>query len=202
MPWINVPTNMTTVTAGTYDTAWQAWTSQTTSSSITVQNGWIWQRWNGTTGAQTIVLPRTVADSYYERQYAAMQQRYDAEYRQQQAAYEARLRIEMESRAIVNSKALALLLSLLSPEQRAQFESPARGQVRYFDCIGHHSKRRYRIKEGSHGNIYLMEGDRAVTKYCAQPEGVPLHDSMLAQKFQIEADEEAFLAVANATRVA
>jgi hypothetical protein len=65
------------------------------------------------------------------------------------------------------------------------------------------SGRRYRIERRTHGNVVLYdERGREVRRLCAQPHGVPVDDAVLAQKFQLEADEAAFLRVANATEIA
>lgn len=120
-----------------------------------------------------------------ELQAAAAQARIDAAH-----ARQAKL-------AHADKRAERLLLMMLSKEQRESYE-----KKRYFDVIAGQSKRRYRLHHGSHGNVKLMDGEREVISYCAQPDNVPLGDSMLAQKLQIECDESAFLKVANGTDIA
>lgn len=90
------------------------------------------------------------------------------------------------------SRARALLESLLTASQLATLRADG-----YFDVIAP-SGNRYRIYEGSHGNVALLDNRNHETRrYCGQPEGVPTADMMLAQKLQLEADEQGFLAVAN-----
>lgn len=94
-------------------------------------------------------------------------------------------------------KARQLLVAMLNLKQREQL-----ARDRFFDVVAHGSKRRYRVHEGTHGNVRLLDDtDREVVRYCAQPNGVPTEDAMLAQKLQLEHDEDAFLRIANATRL-
>jgi hypothetical protein len=85
----------------------------------------------------------------------------------------------------------------LSDAQRKQLDS--RG---YFDVIGNHTGRRYRIRVGTSTNI--IELDRfghSVAGWCFVPaESLPSGDVMLAQKIALENDEEFALTVARAFR--
>jgi hypothetical protein len=92
------------------------------------------------------------------------------------------------------ARARALLVSMLDVKQRKQYE-----RERFFEVVARGSRRRYRIREGTHGNVRLLDDSgKEVTSYCAQPLGVPVGDSMLAQALMLEHDEDAFLRVANA----
>lgn len=111
------------------------------------------------------------------------------------AQLEAQRRLQVINAA--STRALALLQSFLDDEQKKSLQ-----QHRYFDVISRHSRRRYRIHYGTHGNVRLLnEAGREVTRYCAQPEGVPTEDAMLAQLLMIRNEEAEFLNVANATRI-
>lgn len=115
---------------------------------------------------------------------------------QERLAFTERLQREEEETANARRTAKQLLLRFLTPEQRNKLE-----QHGYFDVRGSRTGHVYRIRQGSHGNIFKMheDGQRMIAKYCGQPEGVPTEDMMLAQKLQIECDEDGFLAKANMT---
>lgn len=88
-------------------------------------------------------------------------------------------------------KSKALLLHMLSPAQRAQFERES--------CFAVHVKRRGRfiVKAASSFNVV---GPNATT-YCARTEPpVPIYDLMLVQKILLEADPDRFFRVANRDR--
>jgi hypothetical protein len=99
----------------------------------------------------------------------------------------------------VELKARELLLEQLTPEQRASFE-----QHDWFLVRGQ-SGRRYRIRDDGHvvANIDVLAPDQQVLHrlcgHLADPV-VPLADHLLAQKLMLEADEEAFLRLANQHR--
>lgn len=59
----------------------------------------------------------------------------------------------------------------------------------------------YRIGiNGQAGNVHAISGPRAGRRLCAHPSApVPNADAWLAQKLMIETDEDAFLAIANAS---
>jgi hypothetical protein len=81
----------------------------------------------------------------------------------------------------------------LSAAQREQFDT--RG---YFDVVGSHSGRRYRIRNGSSSNICELDRfERTVTRWCFVPyENLPIGDVLLAQKIALENDEQSALSVA------
>jgi hypothetical protein len=87
-----------------------------------------------------------------------------------------------------------LLRRWLSAEQLAQFDAR-----NFFDVIGCHTAKRYRIYYANVANIEELDKvGRPIVRYCFIPKGdlVP-GDVMLAQKIALETDELAALAVAN-----
>jgi hypothetical protein len=100
-------------------------------------------------------------------------------------------------------RARALLLAWLSPEQRAEFETPRDG-LPHFHVVAA-SGRRYRIGLGSHGNVIALDADgKAEEQLCCNADGlgpVPAGDHCLAQKLMLECDEAAFRRLANIRRL-
>jgi hypothetical protein len=91
------------------------------------------------------------------------------------------------------ARAIKLLKEWLSAQQLAQFNAH-----RYFDVIGCHSGKRYRIHHGTATNIYELDyAGRPQSVLCFVP-NFPLAagDVMLAQKIALETDEWSALAVA------
>jgi hypothetical protein len=95
-------------------------------------------------------------------------------------------------------RSLILMRRWLSAHQREQFD--ARG---YFDVVGSHTGRRYRIRFGISTNIHELDGfDQPVEGWCFVPsESLPPGDVMLAQKLALENDEPSALAVARPFRI-
>ena len=91
-------------------------------------------------------------------------------------------------------RSMRLLRSWLSPEQRAEFDT--RG---YFDVVGCDTKKRYRIRRGTSGNVNeIDEQGRLGTGWCFVPLGGLVEgDVMLAQKLALETNEESTLRIAN-----
>jgi hypothetical protein len=177
-------TNWTTTTATTAgnDTTWVLWTDATSSATTTMT-------WSGWINSDNVYKPieRT------PEQRAEDERRWTTE----RAENARRAAVAAEDRRKACETARRLLVSMLSHQQHEQLQ-----RERFFEVIGRNTKRRYRIREGTHGNVRLLdEAGREVTSYCGQPNGVPTEDSMLAQKLQIEHDEDAFLRVANARRL-
>jgi hypothetical protein len=81
----------------------------------------------------------------------------------------------------------------LSAAQREQFD--ARG---YFEVVGNHTGRRYRIKVGTSTNIIELDAlGRSVAGWCFVPaDSLASGDVMLAQKIALENNEQSALAVA------
>ena len=102
-----------------------------------------------------------------------------------------RLRRELD---LPESRGVKLLKEWLRPDQLAQFEAR-----RYFDVIGSHSGKTYRIHYGSSMNVHELDADgRPLVCWCFLPDPylVP-GDVMLAQKIALETDEQMALTVAN-----
>ncbi|MDA9450779.1 MULTISPECIES: hypothetical protein [unclassified Bradyrhizobium] len=94
----------------------------------------------------------------------------------------------------VQARALRLLRSWLSPQQRLEFERKG-----YFDVVGCDTGKRYRIRRGTSGNVNeIDEYGRLGTGWCFVPLGSLVEgDVMLAQKVALETDEERALSIAN-----
>jgi hypothetical protein len=90
-------------------------------------------------------------------------------------------------------RGLRLLKEWLSPEQLAQYEIH-----NYFDVIGCHTGRRYRIRHGKSANISELDnaGQRLVGLCFIPRDDLVAGDVMLAQKIALETDESAALRVA------
>jgi hypothetical protein len=91
------------------------------------------------------------------------------------------------------ARGFALLKDWLSPEQLAQYNANG-----YFDVIGCHSGKRYRIRHGTSMNVYEMDDyGRLRLGWCFVPkDALVAGDVMLAQKIALEANERAALTVA------
>lgn len=183
-------TTSATTTAVTTSGIWTGWISDTSStSSYATGTADTWSIWTTTTGTTTGCI--TVTAPAYSAEDEARWKVEREEVQRRAAAAELVRREACE-------RAKRLLDSMLEHQQREQLKTD-----RFFEVIAKHSKRRYRIRYGTHGNVRLLDDTgREVISYCAQPNGVPTEDAMLAQKLQIEHDEEAFLRVANPTRLA
>lgn len=94
----------------------------------------------------------------------------------------------------VERRALQLLRSWLSPQQRVEFERKG-----YFDVVGCDTGKRYRIRRGTSGNVNeIDEYGRLGTGWCFVPVGGLIDgDVMLAQKIALETEEERALSIAN-----
>jgi hypothetical protein len=91
------------------------------------------------------------------------------------------------------SRAIRLLKEWLSAQQLVQFNAH-----RYFDVIGCHSGKRYRIRYATATNIYELDhAGRAQSVLCFVPNRpLAAGDVMLAQKIALETDEWSAVAVA------
>lgn len=94
-----------------------------------------------------------------------------------QLARESRSR-QVLLRAQAEQKALSLMLSLLSREQRDEFD-----KVGYFHVTGGSSGDRYRIRRNSGVNVDVLGKDGHVEFHlCARPCGdIPMYDVMAGQ---------------------
>jgi hypothetical protein len=91
-------------------------------------------------------------------------------------------------------KAVALLCSWLSPEQKKQWLSSG-----VFEVIGCDTGTRYLITYASAMNIYQLDAaGRSVAQWCFVPKGdLAPGDVLLAQKIALETMEQDVLALAN-----
>ena len=91
-------------------------------------------------------------------------------------------------------RGLKLLREWLSQEQLAQFDAN-----NYFEVIGCHTGKRYRICHGIGANIVELDDHaRPTTGWCFIPgEHMVAGDVMLAQKIALETDERGALEKAN-----
>jgi hypothetical protein len=91
------------------------------------------------------------------------------------------------------ARAEKLLTEHLTPAQREQLLAHG-----YFDVLV--SGKTYRINRGFAGNVHLLDGRKAVSRFCIHPsERVPDADAMLSQKLLLEANEAEFIRIANRT---
>ena len=81
----------------------------------------------------------------------------------------------------------------LSPEQLAQYDSH-----NYFEVMGCHTGKRYRIRHGIGANICELDDDGLPKMgWCFVPkDNLVAGDVMLAQKIALDTDERSALAVA------
>jgi hypothetical protein len=94
----------------------------------------------------------------------------------------------------IEQRGIKLLREWLSPEQLAQYDA-----LKYFEVIGCHTGRRYRIYHGNGANVVELD-DAAMprTGWCFVPnDNLVVADVMLAQKIALETDERGALAAAN-----
>jgi hypothetical protein len=98
------------------------------------------------------------------------------------------------ARTPAEKRAVALLLSWLTPDQEKQWN--ARGA---FDVIGGDTGRRYRITYRAVMNVHELDPDgHSVKQWCFAPEGrLAVGDVLLAQKIALETMETKALTIAN-----
>jgi hypothetical protein len=91
-------------------------------------------------------------------------------------------------------RGLKLLREWLSQEQLAQYDAHT-----YFEVIGCHTGKRYRICHGNGANVFeLDDGGLPREGWCFVPnDHLVAGDVMLAQKIALETDERGALAAAN-----
>lgn len=175
---------------------WAGWNATTTSYGNTA--GAVWWNWTGTSATMTTLELYIESVPIPQLTEEERQRQREAEER---AATERRQRQEAErlEREAAVARAKELLLAHLNEEQKRELRTERR-----FTVISADGERVYRIKQGRAQNVELIAPDgRVLERYCAHPvEMVPDEDTMLAQKLMLEADEEAFICVANVTWLA
>lgn len=103
------------------------------------------------------------------------------------------MRIDTESRAEAEERAKRLLLSCLTPEQRAMFEKHA--GFRVVSNLGNV----FELRSERIHNVRRLDAEcRPIEEWCVTPNGrIPVHDVLLAQKVMLETDELGLRARAN-----
>lgn len=181
-------------TASTGDT-WNQWQSLpitlTTTSGSTV-----WETWVDTPNRHPPRILRPDVRPTQPR--PAIQVLETAEERRRRDEQYARFRQEEEekNRRIREAygRAMDLLKSCLNNEQRDSLEKSK------FFYVTAPSGRKYRIDEGTHGNLKVVNKEgRVIERLCVQPNNVPAGDAMLVQKLMIETAEDALRRHANIT---
>lgn len=184
------------------DNTWLAWniqqaaatiTTTTAATTITVHNPWdtTWNNW-----VQVHDYEAADRETRVRRQVASGKQpsaeqleQWRQEEIRQREANEKRLKDEIAAK----DKAITLLKSCLTRQQIEEYE-----QKKHFHL--HVGGKVYRIEQGSHGNVKLVDKDGKVKRsFCVQPRGIPDGDVMLAQKLMLETDEKGFYERSNVT---
>lgn len=180
-------TSSANYTTATSATTWTYWATENVTSASSA-----WVMWTSAGDATSDYTLQPIVDERTDEQKAADEARWQAERERVAAAAKQ----AEDARKAARDKARALLVSMLNEKQREQLQ-----REMFFEIVSQ-SQKRYRIRQGTHGNVRLLDaGGKEVTRYCGQPNGVPDEDAMLAQKLQLEYDEASFLRLANATRM-
>lgn len=172
-------------------TTWYRWACTSTTTTATTIIDPVWVGWV-TESTSTV----TTTAGYYPRREVRWAEPTPAELAareaERQRMNEVQQRLCAEAKAAAE-KATALLLSLLDARQRERYTRDG-----WFIVHGKHH--RYRIRRGRIGNVDVIERDgRVIHSLCAHPadSSLPDEDVMLAQKLALEANEKAFVRVAN-----
>jgi len=179
-------------------------TNTITDATSALSNSSIWTIWNqtistiSTTNTWTVwneqlrnANPQQVRQAVERRRPSEEEVRANLEREKTwREAEEKRKREEEEAKA----KAEILLRRHLSPEQQEDLDK----KNCFFLHIG---EERYQIVRGQHGNVKLLDEDGKIKRsFCIHPKvKVPDADAMLAQKFLLETDKDAFYKIANIT---
>lgn len=170
------------ITCSNSTTVWQNWAVNDTATAATTNlTTLVWDAWNTTvTTAGTYTPPPLTEEQVEANRLAAEQRKREAEKRGKEIAEAA-------------ARARALLLGVLAEPQREELERDG-----FFHVETRDGSRRYRLSPT--GQPRRVQGeDGRQWSYCIHPDyGYPADDVVLAQKLLLEADEEAFLRIANA----
>lgn len=173
--WTLQGSNLSVVNYPNATTIWNTWaTANTITGLVTAQSLDAWTVWNQAPAVLSAETKRRL--------------------KREQAEMDKAAKLRREKNEEAKRKARALLTAQLTPQQRDSLE-----RLGYFDVDI--AGKQYRIRQGTHGNVRLLEAGKETVSFCAQPNGVPAEDAMLAQKLMLETDEAAFLRVANARRL-
>lgn len=157
---------------------WTSWCDSTSTSTI---NDSVWVYWHEIVSTSTIdYVPSHVRRAE------------DAERAEARARINSEVQRRQEERKRADNKARALLLSLLNPEQRKEFE-----QHGHF--VVHGRQARYRIRQGRSGNVDVIDRRGIVShRLCVHPAmDVPDCDTMAAQLLMLRAAEDEMVRAAN-----
>lgn len=155
----------------------------------------VWQQWVTQTvinAPDTWYYP-TAAQAQFTVGFAA---NYEAQgFAETDAEYKKRYKRAIAREKRIQQKALRLLEENLSAQQWEEYNKDKR-----FHVVSQSGKL-YQIRHGRSRNIRLIENGKIVGIYCIHPQDmVPDEDTLLAQKLMLEANEEAFLKIANFER--
>lgn len=172
-------------------------TSGATSVTYTTDNAW--RIWNGVHASVTGYTTTSSTDGVWHtwvniNSMPRRAPRSEAEQLVRMEAIAARYEVERVTKEKAARRARALLVENLSGVQRECYEKNG-----YFDVEV--AGKTYRIKQGTHGNVALVDGAGPIERYCVQPDGVPDEDAMLAQKLALDFAPEEFFKKANVTRI-
>lgn len=164
-------------------------------NSVTTAGGirymWIEEDWMQQ--SQYAALAQQRAYGYLTLQ-AERQRQQELEMARQAQLSQQRAQTLREQHATALAKSRELLLSHLTPAQRATFENNG-----WFVVTGGKSDKQYRIQTASYvRNIEEMRGKKVTHLLCGHlRDAVPLYDHHVAQKISLECDEEAFVRLCN-----
>jgi hypothetical protein len=119
-------------------------------------------------------------------------------YNQQQQERERKRALEQAEEIAAKAKARALLFDFLDDAQRKSWIDHS---LFYKEING----KNYKFTVGTHGNVYLMDGETPVERFCIAPRAphnggyCPIDDVVLAQMLLLSADEAEFRRIANIT---
>lgn len=168
---------------------WLTWTDATTTTAGTTMNTWNFWTADGTGDTWSFWIDSTVLTTTgYFSGGAVIEP--TAEQREQE-------RCRREDARQARERARQLLLDALTAKQRREFEADG-----CFHVVTKNGTRRYRLAPGSSPQRVRGEDGRRYS-YCIHPvHSYPAEDVVLAHKLLLEADEERFLQIANASRLA
>ncbi len=185
--------SLTNTTASTTDLMainnyiWSAWNAQGTTSGtcpITIDNTWgNWVDRND----QLAALRTAGAISHYSRRQMSEEELL------RELQREKKMREAADKRAaealMAQKRAENLLHSCLSPQQAEDLQKKNCFYVEIEGRTGR--KERYRIDRGHQGNVKQVDEKGSIIRsFCVHPVGVPVADTMLAQKLFLESSDE------------
>ncbi len=168
---------------------WRTWCTYPSRQAVHTAYGAIHNAINDLPRERAVARPQVMTTAM-RHEYALQEQRAIEEQRRRQEIQQA----ADAARKAASDKALALLLSAITPEQRADLL----GKGYFF--VRSQRGNLYRIDNGSYRNVRLVDPTTKVVlrTYCIYAtDDCPAGDNMLAQKLLLETMEDYFLATAN-----